>query len=98
MTIPVGLELRVDDVDADYVLVTVSAADGMFAGTTQLYSGESAVEELARGLAGFPRDATDTRDVVLGARSPQIAGGWVRLLARCVDRAGHVLIEVSILD
>lgn len=97
MAIPIGLALQVDGVDEDYVLITVWAADGMFAGTTSLYSGESAVEELARGLADFPRNPGDVREVVLGTRNPQAADGWVRLLGRCADRAGHVLLEVSIL-
>lgn len=98
MAIPVGLEIEVTDVDDDYILVSVSAAHGMFAGSTALYSGASAVQELARGLAGFPRSPTDEREVVLGARSTQFADGWVRLLARCVDRSGHVLLDISILD
>ena len=98
MNIPQGLELRVMDVDADYVLVEIAAADGMFAGTASLYSGESAVSELADGLAGFPARSDDVREIILGSRTQRAADGWVRVHCSCVNRSGQAVLEIQLLD
>jgi hypothetical protein len=98
MDIPIGLELRVVDVDADYVMVEFSAADGRFAGSTALYGGGEEVDALARGFGGFPRHPDERRDITLGSPDPQIADGWVRIACRCEDRSGHVLLEIYVLD
>jgi hypothetical protein len=96
--IPNLVELRVVDVDADYSLLALSAADGQFAGATEIYGAELAAEELARALEGFPRSATDVREVTLGSRDEGVAGGWVQFTGRCLDRAGHPVLEVELCD
>ena len=98
MKIPSGIELRVMDVDEDYSMVEFSAADGAFAGSTQLYSGEQADEALATGVAGFPSRSDEQRDIELGSRDLRIADGWVVIQCRCADRVGHVLLEIEITD
>lgn len=52
MNIPDGLTERV--VGADYLLVEVVVADGMFAGTATLHSGEVELQARSRGLHSFP--------------------------------------------
>ena len=48
MQIPNGISIEVGGVDADYVLYQVTVADGMFAGTAELYE---------RNTPGRPCDA-----------------------------------------
>ena len=86
------------DVDDDYSMVEFSAADGAFAGSTQLYSGEQAVEALATGIAGFPSRSDEQREIELGSRDLRIADGWVVIRCRCADRVGHVVLEIEITD
>ena len=98
MEIPAELEIRVVDVDEDYVMVQFSAADGVFAGSTGLYGAAEVVDALARGLSGFPRQPDEQREIVLGSPNPDVADGWVTIRCRCEDRAGHVVLEVHIVD
>jgi len=94
--IPRLLSLGVSDVDPDYVRLDVTAADGQFAGYTEIFGGLSTIADLASHLDGFPRSADDRREIRLGSLSPTAAGGWVRLLCRCIDRAGHAVIEIEL--
>jgi hypothetical protein len=93
--IPNRIELRVTDVDADYSLLAISVADGLFAGTAEIYGVEAALE-LATALEGFPRSPTDQREVTLGSRDARVADGWVQFSCRCRDRAGHPVLEVEL--
>jgi hypothetical protein len=97
-SIPNRVELRIIDVDENYSLLTISVADGQFAGATEIYGADAAAHELARALEAFPRSPTDVREVTLGSRDERIAGGWVQFTCRCVDRAGHAVIEVELCD
>jgi hypothetical protein len=96
--IPNRIELRVIDVDADYSLLALSAADGSFAGTTEIYGAEIAAVDLATALEGFPQSPADKREVALGSRDKRVAGGWVQFTCRCLDRAGHPVLEVELCD
>jgi hypothetical protein len=96
--IPNRVELRIIDVDADYSLLAISAADGRFAGATEIYGAEMAGVDLARALEGFPRSPTDRREVTLGSRDERVAGGWVQFTCHCLDRAGHPVLEVELCD
>ena len=98
MEIPAAIEFCVVEVDEDYTLVEFSAADGAFAGSTQLYGGEQEAAVLSQGLAGFPKRPDEQREIELGSRDPKAADGWVLIRCRCEDRAGHVVLEVQILD
>jgi hypothetical protein len=83
--------------DEDYVLLDFAAADGRFAGSTELYGSEHG-QDLARGLRGFPLSPADERRVELGSADAKVAGGYVQINARCVDRAGHSLLTIAIMD
>jgi hypothetical protein len=96
--IPNRVELRVTDVDEDFSRLTISAADGQFAGATEIYGADVVAHDLAAAIEGFPRSTTDVREVILGSRDAQVAGGWVQFTCRCVDRAGHTVIEVTLCD
>jgi hypothetical protein len=84
--------------DDDYVMIDFSAADGRFAGSTELYGGDHAIDELAHGLRGFPQTSMDRRLILLGSTDPRVAGGWVEINCHCVDLAGHPVLQVQILD
>jgi len=96
--IPRLLSLGVTDLDPDYVRLDVTAADGVFAGFTEVYESLDSLVELAAQLEGFPSSPADRRDIMLGSRDPKAAGGWVSLLCRCVDRSGHPMIEIELSD
>jgi hypothetical protein len=94
--IPSRFEITVLVNDDDYVMVDISAADGRFAGSTELYGGDRVIDELANGLRGFPRTAEDRRIFVLGSRNPGVAGGWVEITCQCRDLAGHPVLQIHI--
>ena len=95
--IPAAVELTVVVADEEYVLLTFAAADGHFAGSTELWGAEHA-RDLAEGLRGFPRSPTDTRRFQLGSDDLQVADGFVEIDAQCVDRAGHAMLQIGITD
>lgn len=96
--IPNRVELRIIGLDADYSLLAISVADGQFAGATEVYGADFAANELATALEGFPRSPTDIREVILGSRDERVADGWIRFTCRCVDRAGHPVLEIELCD
>jgi hypothetical protein len=96
--IPSFIELRVIGLDEDYSMLTFSVADGQFAGATELYGVDAVAASLASGLQGFPDAPTDVRDFSLGSRDERVAGGWLHFTCRCLDRAGHPVIEVELFD
>jgi hypothetical protein len=79
------------------VLLTFVAADGQFAGSTELYGAEHA-RDLAEGLRGFPRSPTDARRFQLGSGDLGVADGLVEIDAQCIDRAGHAVLQIGITD
>ena len=97
-SIPSRLAITIVANDEDYVLIDVSAADGRFAGATELYGGDECTRQIAIGLQGFPRTPEDRHVVVLGSKEQSVAGGWVEIVCRCLDLAGHVMLEISIVD
>ena len=79
------------------MLLSFAAADGQFAGSTELYGRENA-RDLAAGLKEFPRSPTDRRQLQLGSEDLRAADGFVQIDALCVDRAGHAMLEIAIAD
>jgi len=97
MQIPNGISIEVGGVDADYVLYQVTVADGMFAGTAELYD-EALPADLAMLIEGFPLSHSDHRNREFGSRSERIAGGWLEVTCVCTDRPGHVVLQAAILN
>jgi hypothetical protein len=82
--------------DLDVLELRVTAWNGRFGGDTKLYAGRDELTLIATALNGFPANSADNREVVLGAFGPETAGGAVRLIFYCKDRAGHASIELQI--
>ena len=93
-----GLEIRVVDVDDDYLGIDIAASSERFSGSARLYLGFTALSEFAGALAGFPSSNSDRRTHEFGTLDPGVAGGFVRLVFQCVDGAGHTAISVAIED
>jgi hypothetical protein len=70
----------------------VSVDDGMFSGTTQIYSSWDALRDLRNRLKGYPRSTDDVVEETLGE-----PGGYsyLQLRFRCVDGLGHARAEVE---
>ncbi|MEG9434770.1 hypothetical protein JAO29_01040 [Edaphobacter sp. HDX4] len=91
-----GLLIKLIWRDNDIVEARVSASNGEFAGTADMYLSYGALKELAEGLRSFPTASADARDVEIGDLDNNGSGGaTVRLYM--VDRAGHMAITLTLL-
>jgi len=82
--------------DADIVEVRLSAWNGLFGGSANIYAAIGELSESAQKLKGFPRNPSDKRILEFGAFAPKAAGGAATLNFYCVDSAGHASVEVRI--
>ncbi len=92
----IGLGVRTIFQDSDVVEVRVCAWNGKFGGETDAYVGTGHLQEAAVKLQGFPKDRTDTREIVFGAFGPDSAGGAVRIRVSCTDASFHISAHVEI--
>jgi len=88
-----GVKLEVKWHDADVVEVRITAWNGAFGGTVDVYTGIGGLGEAAEKLEGFPRSSSDNREVVLGHFGQEWAGGAVSMRFYCADGAGHAYLE-----
>jgi hypothetical protein len=58
--------------DPDVILTRVSAWNGLFGGTADIYVGIGQLGEVAAKLEGFPKDPSDVRAVLLGSSAPSM--------------------------
>ena len=93
-----GLQIRVVELDPDYVGIEVAAANSLFSGAARIYAGAHQLTELARAITGFPATSRDKRSFELGTRDPKYAGGFAGLTFHCLDGSGHPLVSVAIQD
>jgi hypothetical protein len=93
-----GLSIHVVELDEDYFGIDVRAASDRFAGTARIYAGLDQLGQFARVVEGFPVGPDDRRDYEFGTRDSGYAGGFVAIILRCVDRAGHAELAVVIED
>ena len=93
-----GLTIAAVDPDDDYLGVEIHASNGRFAGSARIYAGLDELSELASRIAGFPKNDQDQRSHEFGSRDPSIAGGYCSITLRCLDRAGHVCVDVALED
>ena len=91
-----GLHLRVIHQDNDLVEIRVFGWNGAFGGEANVYIGVGYLQELAAKLNGFPQNASDIREVTLGAFGPDYAGGGVSMRFYCADQAGHAYVQTKI--
>jgi hypothetical protein len=76
--------------------VRVSAWNGRFGGTADVYISHDELADAADSLAGFPQTLTDTRAFQLGSFGPQHASGASAIRLWCEDGAGHVRLEAKL--
>jgi hypothetical protein len=84
------------DPDDDYLGIEIRAASGRFAGTAYIYAGLDELSSFASAIAEFPRTPADERRHEFGSSDAKVAGGYVRICLRCVDGAGHALLEIVV--
>ena len=61
--------------DADIVEVRLSAWNGLFGGSANIYAAIGELAESAEKLKGFPANPSDKRILQFGAFAPKAAGG-----------------------
>lgn len=93
-----GLTIRAIDPDEDYLGIEVAASNDRFAGSAWIYAGIEELSELAATIEGFPRSFEDRRTHEFGNRDPAFAGGFVSVTLRCLDRAGHLAVDLILED
>ncbi len=82
--------------DQDIVEIAVTAWNGVFGGTVELYVGQGELEQTAKKPRGFPVSPSDTREITLGTFDSRVAGGGTLLRFFCVDMAGHARLELTL--
>jgi len=82
--------------DADMFQVRMSAWNGLFGGSANIYLGIGGLAESAETLKSFPRNPSDKRALDFGKFGPDVAGGAATLNFYCADAAGHASVEVRI--
>ncbi len=93
-----GLTITAFDPDEDYLGIEVAASNDSFAGSAWIYAGVEELSEVAAKLDGFPRSFDDRRAHEFGNRDPAFAGGFVSITVRCLDRAGHLAVDLVLED
>jgi hypothetical protein len=94
--VEIGLQFEVTYKDSDLLKVRISAWNGAFGGTADVYVGIGKLEEVATKLKGFPNNPSDTREITLGGFGPNWAGGGVGMRFYCTDASGHAYVESKI--
>ena len=93
-----GLTITALDPDADYLGIEVTASNERFAGSAWIYAGVDELSEVAAKLDGFPSSYEDRRAHEFGNRDPAFAGGFFSISVRCLDRAGHLAVDLVLED
>ena len=93
-----GLTITALDPDEDYLGIEIVASNERFAGSAYIYAGVDELSELAAKLDGFPHSSDDRRAHEFGNRDPAFAGGFVSIAWHCLDRAGHLGVDLVLED
>jgi hypothetical protein len=88
------LTVEAVDNDGDYLGIEIRASNGRFAGYAWIYAGNDELSAFAAHIAGFPASFEDRRSYEFGSSDQNTAGGYCSLALRCLDRTGHVLVDV----
>ncbi|HEU0367618.1 MAG TPA: hypothetical protein VFR42_00300 [Candidatus Acidoferrum sp.] len=91
-----GISLEILWSDEDLFAVKVVTWNGSFGAVAKLYVEIGGLDKLAAIISGFPKDANDARETVLGAFGREYAGGAASLRLFCIDRAGHAYVECKV--
>ena len=88
-----GFQFDVKWHDNDMLEVCIGAWNGAFGGAVDVYVAIGKLRQAAEALEGFPRSATDKREVVFGNFGRKWAGGAASMRFYCADGAGHACVE-----
>ena len=93
-----NIEIRFQTIwyDQDVVKLRVSAWNGDFDGAAEVYEGIGDMHKAAAQLQGFPRNPSDTRELIFGTFDRKCTGGGVSMRFHCTDSAGHAHVETRI--
>jgi len=91
-----GFQVAVIWGDADVIEIRVTAWNGLFGGTADVYVAIGKLGKIAAQLEGFPKNPSDVREVMFGAFGPKYAGGGVSMRFYCVDGSGHASVDSTI--
>ena len=91
-----GFRVEVLWSDTDIFEVRVFAWNGAFGGCADAYVAIVGLKEAAAELEGFPRSASDSRELIFGAFGKEWAGGAVNMRFYCRDAAGHAFVDARI--
>jgi hypothetical protein len=91
-----GIEFEVIWFDQDAIELRVMCSNGSFCGTAKMYLAHDDLSKAAQTLSGFPSSIEDSRRVQLGAIEPNSAGGGIEMTFRCIDSAGHAVVDVRL--
>lgn len=91
-----GFQFRVIGLADDVLEMRVSAWNGVFGGSTNVYVGREVLEQTAARLEGFPSGPDDTREAIFGGFGTEFAGGAVSMLFYCAQRSGEPHVESKI--
>jgi len=92
----VGLQFEIIYKDVHLLEIRISAWNGSFGGSANVYVGLDQLTEVAEKLQRFPLSPSDVRELTLGAFGPESAGGAVSMRFYCGDRAGHTYVDSKI--
>jgi hypothetical protein len=88
-----GVRFEVLSNDADIFEVRVSARNGLFSDSANIYLGIGELVDSSEKLRGFPSSPSDKRTLRFGAFGPQVVSGAATLSFYCLDSAGHASVE-----
>lgn len=91
----VGFDFTAIWFDEGRIQLCISAWNGSFGGTIEVYEAHGKLEKAAGTLAGFPLNPSDEREIVFGNFDRKSAGGGLRMRFHCVDGAGHAYVEAE---
>lgn len=91
-----GLRIQFQWFDQDVDEIAISASNGDFSGRTRAYIETDSLFASASALTGFPKHASDVRELQFGDSAENSAGGWARLRFSCRDAAAHSIVEIQI--
>jgi hypothetical protein len=90
-----GIKLRLIWEDVHLLQITLSAWNGEFGGSTEMYLSHGELIEAASVLEGFPQSPKDERTLKLGDFRPDGFGG-TDLRFYIKDLAGHPWVKASL--
>src|ERR1700685_3357886 len=89
-----GIRFEVVYKDVHLVEVRISAWNGTFGGTSDVYIGQDRLGKTAAEIRGFPRNPADVREIMLGSNSGP--GNHVSMRFYCTDSSGHASVDSTI--